>query len=441
MNSPHRAQPAPAYSPRTERHRSKERGRLRLRDASAMAIGGMIGGGIFSVLGVTIELAGHLAFLCFVLAGAVAGVTAHSYASLARRSRRSGGPDRYLREQGHPELATIASWLLVLGYVLALAVYAFTFGHYLESLTGGGALAARIAAAALLGMFLAINVRGVAASSLTEDAIVATKLVVLAVISIVGLSSWSGTRLEPLSNVGVSGVFVGAGLIFVAYEGFELLSYDYDDIDDADRTLPRALYLSVAAVAAVYVVVTLGAQMLVDDRLIVAQREAAFAAVGAAALGETGRLMAVGGAVLATASAVNATLFSTSRLVRDIAEAGELPAVVGRTRGGLPVTAIVLLAAFGTVFAMLPTISALLSFGSVTFLAVFALINHLHARTADDASGRVLGHVGTAACVAAIAAVAVHLAQEDPASLMTITALVVAVLGLRQVHRRRAHRT
>ena len=67
MNSPHRAQPAPAYSPRTERHRSKERGRLRLRDASAMAIGGMIGGGIFSVLGVTIELAGHLAFLCFVL--------------------------------------------------------------------------------------------------------------------------------------------------------------------------------------------------------------------------------------------------------------------------------------------------------------------------------------------------------------------------------------
>ena len=213
------------------------------------------------------------------------------------------------------------------------------------------------------------------------------------------------------------------------------------NLDRIYASHPDHLATGEAAVAAVYVVVTLGAQMLVDDRLIVAQREAAFAAVGAAALGETGRLMAVGGAVLATASAVNATLFSTSRLVRDIAEAGELPAVVGRTRGGLPVTAIVLLAAFGTVFAMLPTISALLSFGSVTFLAVFALINHLHARTADDASGRVLGHVGTAACVAAIAAVAVHLTQDDPASLMTITALVAVVLGLRQVHRRRGHRT
>ena len=38
MNSPHRAQPAPAYSPRTERHRSKERGRLRLRDASGTQV-------------------------------------------------------------------------------------------------------------------------------------------------------------------------------------------------------------------------------------------------------------------------------------------------------------------------------------------------------------------------------------------------------------------
>lgn len=83
------------YHPRTERHRKRGRGRLRFRDASAMAIGGMIGGGIFSVLGVTIQLAGHLAFVCFVLAGAVALVTARAYAELTRRAGRSGGPYAY----------------------------------------------------------------------------------------------------------------------------------------------------------------------------------------------------------------------------------------------------------------------------------------------------------------------------------------------------------
>ena len=51
-----------------------------------MAIGGMIGGGIFSVLGVTVDLAGHLAFGCFVLGGVIALITARSYAVLSLRA-------------------------------------------------------------------------------------------------------------------------------------------------------------------------------------------------------------------------------------------------------------------------------------------------------------------------------------------------------------------
>ena len=131
-------------------------------------------------------------------------------------------------------------------------------------------------------------------------------------------------------------MFVGAASIFVAYEGFELLSYDYDDIDQPDRTLPRALYVSVVAVVAVYVIVTLGSQMLVSDQLIVAQREVAFATVGQEALGTFGRWLATGAAVLATSSAINATLFSTARLVRDLSDADELPAASAARPAGCP---------------------------------------------------------------------------------------------------------
>ena len=401
-----------------------------------MAVGGMIGGGIFSVLGVTIQIAGHLAFMCFVLGGALAAVTAHSYAGLARKTGGSGGPDTFLRAQGHPELAATTSWFLVLGYVLALAVYAFTFGHYVESVTGGGAVVARVGAAGVLALFLVINVRGVGASSLTEDAVVFVKLLVLALVAAIGLGSWSTARLEPVANLGWGGVLVGAGSIFVAYEGFELLAYDYDDIEEPDRTLPRALYLSVGVVVAVYVIVTIGSQMLVSDRLIVAQREVAFAAVGQEALGGIGRALAVGAAVLATSSAVNATLFSTSRLMRDLASAGEVPEAVGRTRGGLPVTAMWLLAVMGAVFAMLPGINELLSFGSVTFLGVFGLINHAFARTADSTGSRLLGHVGTLACCSAIVVVGVELATTDRVALGLIVGTGVAVLAFRFVYAR-----
>jgi amino acid transporter len=427
----------PVYHPRTERHRTKGRGKLRVRDATAMAVGGMIGGGIFSVLGVTIQLAGHLAFACFVLAGMLAGVTARSYAGLARSTGGSGGPDTFLRSQGHPQLAALTSWFLVLGYVLALAVYAFTFGHYVESVTGGGEVVARCAALGLMALFLAINVRGVGASSLTEDAIVFTKLFILALVAGIGMWSFSTARLEPLTNVGLGGLLIGAGSIFIAYEGFELLSYDYNDIEEPDRNLPRALYLSVALVAVVYVIVTLGSQMLVSDQLIVDQREVAFAAVGEQALGRVGRIMAVGAAVLATSSAINATLFSTSRLVRDLTVAGELPARLGRTKGDVPVTAMWLLALVGGLFAMLPGIDQLPAFGSVTFLGVFGLINHAYGRTADGTANRLIAHVGSASCMGAIVIVLAELAGTDRLALVLIAATVSVVLCLRLAYVRR----
>lgn len=419
------------YHPRTVRHQQRARGKLRLRDASAMAIGGMIGGGIFSVLGVTIQLAGHLAFACFLIAGAIAFVTAHAYAELTRAAGRSGGPYAYLREAGHPQVAAMTSWLLILGYILALAVYAFTFGHYVAHVLDAGDLVARVASVAVLGAFWVINARGVDASSVTEDTVVLAKLVVLAGIAGIGLLAWNPDRLSPLASEGYLGLFVGAASIFVAYEGFELLSYDYDDIERADRTLPRALYVSVIAVVAIYVGVTLGSQMLVSDQLIVAQREVAFATVGQEALGTTGRWLATGAAVLATSSAINATLFSTARLVRDLSDARELPARLGRTSHGLPTTAMWMLAMFGAVFAMLPGINELLAFGSVTFLGVFALINHLHARTADRGAERFLGHLGSVACTAAIVVVFVESATDSPVTLAMIAACLVVVLGLR----------
>lgn len=400
-----------------------------------MAIGGMIGGGIFSVLGVTIQIAGHLAFLCFVLAGAVALVTAHSYAGLARRAGRSGGPYVYLREAGFPQLAAITSWYLVFGYVLALAVYGFTFGHYVASAIGRGDAVASAASLVVLLGFLVINLRGIGASRITEDSVVLAKLVVLAGIAIIGLVAWTPQRLTPLADSGYLGVFVGAASIFIAYEGFELLSYDYEAIENPLQTLPRALYLSVLVVMAVYVSVTLGSQMLVSDQNIIGQREVAFATVGEAALGSAGRWLATGAAMLATSSAINATLFSTARLVRDLSDAGEVPRSLGAAPAGVPGNAMWLLTVLGAVFAMLPGVTQLLTFGSVTFLAVFGLINYLHARTAVLAHERALGTAGTVACAVAIVVLLVQLALHAPITLGLIAGCLVVMSVLRLIFR------
>ncbi len=177
-----------------------------------MAVGGMIGGGIFSVLGLTIALAGHLAFASFLLGAIVALLTAHAYARLAGRSRRSGGPFTYLRDAGHPRPAAWVAWLLIVGYIFALAVYAFTFGHYLANAVGAPDSVARVASAAVLAGFVAVNLRGVVTSGLVEDVVVYTKVAILGGIAAVGAASFSTSRLDPLDNEGVlTRPLLGAG--------------------------------------------------------------------------------------------------------------------------------------------------------------------------------------------------------------------------------------
>lgn len=404
------------YHPRTYARRLIG-GKLGLRESTAMAIGGMIGGGVFTVLGVTIAQAGHLAVGCFVIGAILAGITARSYAKLSLHYGRSGGPFAYLRAEGRPNAAAWVSWLLVLGYIFAMAVYAFSFGHYLANALGYSNQFADIAAIILLAFFLMINLRGVTTSGISEDLIVGAKLIILFGISAIGFLYFDPHRLAPLNNIGLSGMFAGSGIIFIAYEGFELLPYDYDDIERPKRTLPRALYLSVAIVALVYVVVTIGSQMLVPDAVLKTQQEVAFAKVGQAALGTPGLWIATIGALLATASAVNATLFSTARLVRDLSQANELPTHLGRERGGIPVMALFWLSVAGAAFALLPQVVELISFGSLTFLIIFALINALQLERGTSLFDRAISLVGVLGCSVAAIGLIYYLAINDPAAL------------------------
>jgi amino acid transporter len=286
---------------------------------------------------------------------------------------------------------------------------------------------ARLLSIGVIVVFLAVNLRGVRVSSLTEDLVVLTKLVILFGVALVGIARSDADRLSPLASSGIGGVLLGAATVFFAYEGFELICYDRDDMEDPERTLPRSLYLSVAIVAAVYVGVTIGSQMLVSDHVIVASKEAAFVAVGRAAAGAFGRWAAILGAVFATGSAINATLFSTARLMRDASATGELPDALGRETNGLPMIAMGFIAVVGAGMAMLPGITSVIVFGSGSFLAVYAIVNYLEARSASTRTRRVIAGAAAITCIAALGDLVVELARTDRTGLTVLVGLAVAV--------------
>ncbi len=343
----------------------------------AMAVGGMVGGGIFSVLGVVVSLTGSWAWLSFVLAGAIALLTGLSYVGLARRYGEGGGAFTFLREMDRDNLAGGLSWVLLGGYVLTMSVYAATFGHYVGDVAGFPSWVGRGLGGLVVVLLMVLNLRGVSDASGFEIVAVWGKLAVLLVVAGFGLARWDPGRLSPTGvEAGPSTALLAAASVFMAYEGFQLLTYDYEDIRDPERTLPRAVIASILTVIAIYVAVALGAAMLTGADALISKQEIALAEAGRAAMGATGLIAVSGAAAFSTASAINATLFATARLARRVASDGELPRwLERRNAAGVPGRAVALLAVATCALLAVGSLRELVESASLAFLCTFATVN------------------------------------------------------------------
>jgi amino acid transporter len=391
----------------------------------SMAVGGMIGGGIFSTLGVVIALAGSRAWMSFLAAGIVALISGYSYARLSVHYGQSGGAFMFLRHIHASRLAGSLSWILMIGYVLTNSVYAFTFGHYLAHVLGAGDWVPRVCAVGVIAFFTGLNLRGVGEAGAAEIVLVWFKLSVLIGLSVLGVAHWKPEMLsQGVPDAGVASALFGAASIFMAYEGFQLLTYDYDDIRNPDQTLPRAILLSIVVVVGVYILVTLGVGMLVGAGGVVAHKEVALSIAGRAAMGVTGLVLVTIAAAFSTGSAINATLFSTARLAVGVAEKGELPAWFDhRNRAGVPDRAVVTLGSLAALLAAVGSLTTLVEAASLAFLFTFTVVNIVAFRV--RAGRRAITAAGVIGGGAATSALVLQLVRSDPEALAFLAGLVV----------------
>lgn len=396
----------------------------------SMAVGGMVGGGIFSTLGVVIGISGRLAWLSFLVAGVIALLAGYSYTKLAKRYGEGGGAFTFLREIHHEGFAGSLAWVLIFGYVLTNSVYAFTFGEYLNHVLPLGPAGVRVAAVAILLVFLGVNLLGTGEAGGVEIFLVWFKLAVLLGLAAFGLSRWDPSLLSrgvPNANIGTA--MVGAASVFMAYEGFQLLTYDYEDIRDPDRTLPRAVLSAIVVVIATYIAVALGTAMLIGADTVVEYQEVALSIAGQEVLGSAGVAIVTVAAAFSTGSAINATLFATARLSEEVASAGELPAgLEHRNRRKVPDRALVSLTLLAAVFAAVGSLSSLVESASLAFLFTFAVVSGI--AFSQRAGSRRLTGAGALGAGAAAVALVVRLARGAPLSLgLFILVVLVAVFG------------
>ena len=296
--------------------------------AVSIGVGGMIGAGIFSILGVVAQVSGPALPLSFAIGGVVALLAAYSYAKLGVRYPSVGGSVQFLVESlGDGVLTGGLNVFQYLAYVISMALYAAGFAGYAMTFLPDDtpSWVQRLLGAGIIVVFALVNLLGSKAMGRAESVIVIIKVTILVVFIVGAFISIDPDRLSPSGWPSGVDIMFGAGILFVGYEGFGLITNAAGDMEHPKRELPKAIYLAVGIVITIYVLVAIGVIGNLPIPILVHAQDYALAEAAKPFLGEAGFKLIAIAALLSTSSAVNATLFGASNVSYQIARDGQLP--------------------------------------------------------------------------------------------------------------------
>lgn len=407
---------------------------------SALGIGSMVGAGIFALLGQAALMAGKDVYLSFLIGGVTALLSGHSYARLAARYPTSGGIMDYFNRAFPSRIASGAlSIIYLVTLIVTVAMIAKTFGAYANRLLLGDAsphFFADVFASAIVILLVVLNMTGSAAVGLAEVALVAIKLTILVVLMLAGLPSIQPQMLTSGVGVGPATLLASVGLTFFAYAGFGMMANAAEEVARPEKTIPRAIFIAISLVIVLYVGLALVVLGNVSATDLSRFADTAVAEAARPVLGHAGYVIVSIGALLATASAINATLFSALHISKGLAAERQLPEIFGRSNWGQGTQGMVWAAVAMLVMVNLLDLGAIANIAGANFLISYLAVFVAHWRLRREAGGSslLIACGFTLMTVVLVAFVASLLKTQPVAIALTLLVLLAsaAVEGLLQ---------
>ncbi len=345
--------------------------------AISIGIGGMVGGGIFAVLGEAVSLAGGATAIAFAVAGLVALLSAYSYVKLSVTYQSKGGTVAFIDKAfGDNVLSGSVNLILWLSYLVTISLYATAFASYGETfftnkspLIHHGLITVAIILPAIINLVSASFV------GKSETIIVAIKVSLLVLVIVAGASYVDPQRIAVDHWEAPLSIITAGMIIFVAYEGFELIANSAEDIKNPTKNLPRAFYASVTIVIALYIAISIITVGNVPTETLVKAKDYALAVAAKPSLGHTGFVLVAIAALLSTFSAINATIYGNARLGVIIAKDKKLPKQLMASKNGVPFMGVIYTLIFSLVLANSINLTEIAIIGSAGFLLIFFLVN------------------------------------------------------------------
>ena len=365
--------------------------KMGLWEAVAIAVGTMIGASIFSIFGVGADIAGKDLPEAFVISGLLALIVAYSYAKLGGKIISNAGPIEFILRGIGDNVATGAlSILLWLSYVVSISLFARGFTGYFLPLAGipVNKLSESVTIVVLIIIFTALSSFGSKAVGKAEFYIVIVKLLILGVFIVVGFLTIKPGYIAPSFNAsGVRGTLNAAVIFFLSYMGFGLVTNASENIKDAARNVPRAIYISIAVVMVVYVAVSLAAIGNLSIPDIIKAQDNALAEAARPFLGSFGFILISIGAIFSISSAINATIYGGANIAYSLAKDGELPAFFERKAWHHSPEGLYITSVLGMLFALTLNLGAIAAMISAIFTVIYIFVLISHYRLVDSVGG------------------------------------------------------
>ena len=419
---------------------------LGLKEGVSMALGGMIGGGIYAVLGVVAGITMSAIWAAFLVAGVVAMCAGYSYNTLNSLTDNQGGSVTFVQcYLGNSTVAGIVGWTLLFGYIGSMAMYAFAFGEFTAAFDSvptsivGFPVRPLISVAAVAG-FVGLNLLGAKTTGAAENVLVALKVGILVAFGILGLVygfGFSGPPFEyGLDQLGGFGPVMAAAISFVAFQGWQLLFYDQESVEEPVDTIRKAVYISIPVAVAIYILVGMVTVNLVPQALEshphVALKDAASMMMRPYGLAHAGAVVLALSALFSTGSAINATLFSSAHFAKGMLSDDLLPDQMGNSSAdGIPERTVLVLGAITAALTWYGSLGAITSFASLSFILVFGSMSYLAFRQREhDEVTAVIPAVGAAGALAFFPLMLYNLYTREPNTFYMVLGIAVVVFGV-----------
>ncbi|MCI4433973.1 MAG: amino acid permease [Thermoplasmata archaeon] len=361
---------------------------FRFWDVVFIGVGAMTGATIYLMAGQTISIAGTGILLAILFNYIITMLTGMTYAELSTIYPEAGGGYLFIEETLPKPFGFMSGWMSWFSHSIADAFYTVVFATgivwllhiYGVSIPISPDLFKKLIIVALLAIILLINYWGTSTTGKWQTYLTTAQISILVIFIVAGFIGIiyhpNFKNLLPL-NLNITNIALAMGLLFVGFEGYEIIAQSSEEIENPEKNIPRAIFMSIAIVTIIYALLFL--VMLINSGPNILGEKGEFAVIwfGNQMIPYYGYGLMIMAMLIGSGATLNATVFSSIRVSFAMGRNGSLPKLFSHLhkKHNTPYIATLISGIIIGAMALFLPLDTIVAGASIMFLLLFTLVN------------------------------------------------------------------